>query len=75
MQNEHMDNKKNEKIVNFNIQKCCTMNEENDSHGNIEKVTVAVGERKRTKSNRPSSNAWRRSIKYVPGQKRSWSCF
>jgi len=44
---------------------------ENDPHGNIEKVTVAVGERKRRKSDKPSSNAWRRSIKYVPGQRRT----
>ena len=34
-------------------------------------MTVAVGEGKRRKSDKPSSNAWRRSIKYVPGQRRT----
>jgi len=48
-----------------------SQDKENDSHGKIEKVTVAVLERKRMKSHKPSSNAWRRSIKCVPGQKRT----
>merc|ERR1719222_1023392 len=53
-----------------NIKLDC-QDKENDPHGNIKKVSVAVGERKRRKSDKPISNAWRRSIKYVPGQRRT----